>query len=199
MIISGRGRTPTQRPPGFLQAVNITGTDDQYFLRNNPDVALDSVVFHYSTYRALTRFLGMDGNLDVAFDVATNFVTAWNEMMVNNDFLNPSTGLVDPRHMFGTSNFDVFRWPSLVNGTQKQVLASFITGLVMPGIPLVSFAPFFAPLNLTFVQYYYGEEQNFYLYDNGASNYLFGYVSIIIIITPITHANPSHFILAANL
>lgn len=25
-------------------------------------------------------------------------------------------------------------------------------------------------------QLYYGEEQEFYLYDNGASNYMFGYV-----------------------
>ena len=79
----------------------------------------------------------MDGNLQVAFDVDVNFVTAWNQMFVNNDFLNPGTGVVDPRHMFGTSNFDVFRWPSLENGTQRSVLGTFITSLVMPGIPLV--------------------------------------------------------------
>lgn len=29
---------------------------------------------------------------------------------------------------------------------------------------------------IEFLQYYYGEEQNFYLFDNGASNYLYGYV-----------------------
>ncbi|KAF8580884.1 glycosyltransferase family 5 protein [Ramaria rubella] len=154
----GRGRTPTQRPPGFLQAANVTKTDDQYFLRNSPQNALDGAAFHYSIYRSLTRFLGMDGNLEVAFDIDTNFITAWNEMMVDNDFLNSATGLLDPRHMYGVSNFDVFRWPSLVNGTQRLVLGTFITTLVMPGVPL----------------YYYGEEQNFYLYDNGASNYLFG-------------------------
>ena len=80
----------------------------------------------------------MDGNLQVAYDIDINFVTAWNQMFVNNDFLNAATGRVDPRHMYGTSNFDIFRWPSLENGTQRSVLATFITTLVMPGIPLVS-------------------------------------------------------------
>ncbi|CDO74608.1 Glycoside Hydrolase Family 13 / Glycosyltransferase Family 5 protein [Trametes cinnabarina] len=159
----GRGRTPTQRPLGFLPAANVKATDDQYFLRDAPLNALDGAAFHYSTYRSLTRYLGMDGNLQVAFDVDTNFVTAWNEMFVNNDFLNPSSGHVDPRHMYGTSNFDVFRWPSLENGTQRSVLGSFVTNLLMPGIPL----------------YFYGEEQNFYLYDTGASNYLYGRQAMI--------------------
>ena len=79
----------------------------------------------------------MDGNLEVAYDIDVNFVTAWNEMFVDNDFLNPSTGTVDPRHMFGTSNFDVFRWPSLESGIERSLLATFITTLVMPGVPLV--------------------------------------------------------------
>lgn len=79
----------------------------------------------------------MDGNLQVAYDIDVNFVTAWNEMFVNNDFLNPSTGAVDPKHMYGTSNFDVFRWPSLESGIQRSLLATFITTLVMPGVPLV--------------------------------------------------------------
>ncbi|CAL1704520.1 unnamed protein product [Somion occarium] len=154
----GRGRTPTQRPQGFLEAANTTADQNQFFLRDAPLNALDGVAFHYSTYRSLTRFLGMDGNLQVAFDVDTNFITAWNQMFVNNDFLNAQTGKVDPRHMFGTSNFDVYRWPSVENGTQRSVLGTFIATLVMPGIPLL----------------FYGEEQNFYLFDTGASNYLYG-------------------------
>jgi alpha-1,3-glucan synthase len=80
----------------------------------------------------------MDGNLQVAYDIDTNFVTAWNQMFVSNDFLNAATGQVDPRHLYGTTNFDVFRWPGLENGTQRSALATFITTLVMPGIPLVS-------------------------------------------------------------
>ncbi|KIY43381.1 glycoside hydrolase family 13 and glycosyltransferase family 5 protein [Fistulina hepatica ATCC 64428] len=154
----GRGRTITQLPPGFLDAANVTADMDEYFLRPAPLNALDGVAFHYSIYRSLARFLGMDGNLNDAYDVDVNFVTAWNQMFVNNDFLNPSTRKVDPCHMFGTSNFDLFRWPSLSNGTQRSVLATFITSLVMPGIPLI----------------YYGEEQNFYVYDSTASNYLYG-------------------------
>ena len=62
---------------------------DQYFLRAKGLNCLDGTAFHYSTYRALTRFLGMDGNLQAAYDIDVNFVTAWNKMFVNNDFLNP--------------------------------------------------------------------------------------------------------------
>ncbi|KAJ3903941.1 modular protein with glycoside hydrolase family 13 and glycosyltransferase family 5 domains [Lentinula edodes] len=154
----GRGRTPTMLPPGFLAAANVTSNMPEYFLRDAPLNALDGVAFHYSIYRSLTRFLGMDGNLQVAYDVDTNFVTAWNQIFVTNDFVNSQSGLLDPRHMFGTSNFDVFRWPSLENGTQRSALATFMTSLVMPGMVL----------------YFYGEEQNIYMYDTGASNYLYG-------------------------
>jgi alpha-1,3-glucan synthase len=146
LLSSGRGRTPTQLPPGFLSAANLTSTQNQYFLRDAPKNALDGVAFHYSTYRSLTRFLGMDGNLQVAFDIDVNFVTAWNQMFVDNDMINPNTGAVDPKHMFGTSNFDVFRWPSLENGTQRGVLATFITTLVNPGVPLVTL--FWWPLSV---------------------------------------------------
>ena len=124
-------------PPGFLEAANLTESENQYFLRSQSLNGLDGYAFHYSIYRALTRFLGMDGNLAVAYDLDTNFITAWNEMFVNDDFLNPMTGLLDPKHMYGISNFDVFRWPSLENGTLRSALASFITYLVMPGVPLV--------------------------------------------------------------
>ena len=79
----------------------------------------------------------MDGNLQVAYDISVNFVSAWNEMFVDNDFINAFTGKIDPRHMYGTSNFDVFRWNSLNNGTQRSALGTFIATLLMPGIPLV--------------------------------------------------------------
>jgi alpha-1,3-glucan synthase len=163
-------------PPGFLQAANLTESDNQYFLRTQSQNALDGYAFHYSIYRSLTRFLGMDGNLAVAYDLDTNFITAWNQMFVNNDFLDANTGAFDPKHMFGTSNFDVFRWPSLENGTLRSALASFITYIVMPGVPLVwSHAQsLFNASAYLFSQVYYGEEQNFYLYDSTASNYLFG-------------------------
>jgi hypothetical protein len=60
-------------------------------------------------------------------------------MFVSNEMINPNTGVVDPKHMLGTSNFDVFRWPSLENGTQRGAFATFITTLVVPGVPLVLF------------------------------------------------------------
>ncbi|KAJ7777588.1 modular protein with glycoside hydrolase family 13 and glycosyltransferase family 5 domains [Mycena maculata] len=157
-IYLGRGRTPDQIPESFSAAANLTADMDEYFLRDAGLNCLDGVAFHYSIYRALTRFLGMDGNLLAAFDLDTNFVSAWNQMFTQNDFLNAQTGVMDPRHLLGTSNFDVYRWPSLQNGTAASILATFITNLVMPGVPL----------------YYYGEEQNFYIFDNLASNYLYG-------------------------
>ncbi len=157
-IYLGRGRAPSNRPAGFLPATTITPADAQYFLRDEGKVALDASAFHYSIYRSMTRFLGMDGNLAAAYDLDLNFITAWNEIIVNDDLINSQTGVLDPRHMFGVTNQDVFRWPSLTNGTLKNALGLFITTLVMPGIPLM----------------YYGEEQGLYLYDSGAANYLYG-------------------------
>jgi alpha-1,3-glucan synthase len=60
--------------------------------------------------------------------------------------------------MYGTSNQDVFRWPAIKNGTDRMLLALFITTLHMPGIPLLL----------------WGEEQAFYVLDSTADNYLFG-------------------------
>lgn len=89
-------------------------------------------------------------------------VTATPSLIVNssNDFIN-SEGIFDPKHLFGASNFDVFRWPALTQGRERQMLATFITAVIMPGIPL----------------YYYGEEQGMYLFDNDADNFLYGWVS----------------------
>ncbi|KAF8306355.1 glycoside hydrolase family 13 and glycosyltransferase family 5 protein [Clavulina sp. PMI_390] len=157
----GRGRTPGQRVNSnspFVDTAKLKGTESQYFMRSSGQNTIDAITFHYSIYRYLTRFLGMDGNLEAAYDLQPNFVASWDQMFVDNDFINPNTGVLDPKHMFGTSNFDVFRWPGLINGTQRQALGTFISTVMMPGMPLV----------------YYGEEQNFYIFDNGASNYLFG-------------------------
>ncbi|WVQ79175.1 hypothetical protein IAT38_001271 [Cryptococcus sp. DSM 104549] len=159
----GRGRTPTILPPSFEAALNLTPSEHQYFLREEGMAGLDSVAFHYSIYRALCRFLGMDGNLQVAYDVDVNFVTAWNQMVVSNEFINSQTNEFDPRHMYGTGNHDVFRWPGLANGTVRQQLGQFVSNLLMPGIPLG----------------WYGEEQAFYLLDNSASNYLYGRQSMV--------------------
>ncbi|KAL9027124.1 MAG: hypothetical protein Q9196_004310, partial [Gyalolechia fulgens] len=85
-------------------------------------------------------------------------VEAFNNILVTNDLVNADTGLFDPRHMFGSENQDVFRWPSIVNGTLKGNLGAFITTLVLPGIPLLI----------------WGQEQALYVLDNSASNYVYG-------------------------
>ncbi|KIY53580.1 glycoside hydrolase family 13/glycosyltransferase family 5 protein [Fistulina hepatica ATCC 64428] len=152
----GRGRQPSMYPSGFLESANTTA--QEYFIREKGNNGLDAVAYHYSVSRALNRFMGLDGTLTVSYDVSTDFVTMWNEMFVHNDFRNPNTDEIDPRHLYGSSNFDIFRWPSVADGTQLSALGTFVGSLLMPGIPLL----------------FYGEEQGFYLYDNTASNYLYG-------------------------
>ncbi|BFZ58455.1 Cell wall alpha-1,3-glucan synthase ags1 [Savitreella phatthalungensis] len=163
-IYLGRGRQPDQRPRPAI-AYNMTGDSSQseYYLRAKGLNALDASAFQYSTYRGFTRWLGLDGYLSVPFDVPADFVDAWSAWLQNEDLVNPNTGKFDPRHMIGMTNHDVFRWPSLPNGTQKMALGAMITELVIPGIPLL----------------YYGEEQDFYVLDNTADNYLFGRQSMV--------------------
>ncbi|RAK95230.1 alpha-1,3-glucan synthase Ags3 [Aspergillus ibericus CBS 121593] len=155
----GRGRQPNQVPDSADIAVKLTNdSDSEYFLRDDGLQALDSAAFHYTIYRSMTRFLGMDGNLVAGFDLPTDFIEAWNGMLETNDFLNAFTGELDPRHMFGVSNQDNFRWPAIKNGTVKYLLGLYIVTLELPGIPLVL----------------WGEEQAMYVFDATASNYLFG-------------------------
>ena len=104
-IYLGRGRQPNQVPDNITQAVTLTNnSDDKYFLRAHGKQALDGAAFHYSTYRSLTRFLGLDGNLEAGYDVPVNFVNAWNTLLTTNDFVNAETGKFDPRHMYGVTN-----------------------------------------------------------------------------------------------
>ncbi|KAJ5734104.1 hypothetical protein N7493_002890 [Penicillium malachiteum] len=161
-VYLGRGRQPDQYMSA-IDAMNSTNeTAAQYFLRGLGKEAIDGAAFHYSTYRSLTRFLGMDGHLSAGFDVPDDFVTAWNIMLGSNDMVNANTGKFDPRHMFGATNQDVFRWPAVQYGVQRQLLGSFVTTLLLPGIPLLL----------------WGEEQAFYILDGTASNYIYGRQSI---------------------
>lgn len=133
-IYMGRGREPDNRPPDTATALTLTNASNEtFFLRPPGQTAIDGNAFHYSMYRSLERFLGMDGNFTVAYDTPVDFVDMWNTMAVTNDFVNGETNKVDPRHLYGTSNQDVFRWPSIINGTQRQNLGAFACALVMPG------------------------------------------------------------------
>lgn len=154
-IYLGRGKEPSMAVYNHTEAVTSNATD---YIRPAGHQALDAGAFHYSTYRALMRFLGLDGNLLAAADAPVNFVGQWETFMETNDLNNAYTGKFDPRHMYGVSNHDVLRWPGLENGTERQLLGDFVISLLMPGIPLIS----------------WGEEQAFYVLDNTASNYIFG-------------------------
>ncbi|KAJ5778652.1 hypothetical protein N7520_001898 [Penicillium odoratum] len=162
-VYVGRGRQPDQISPSPTDAMAMSNkTASQYFLRELGHEAIDGAAFHYSTYRALTRFLGMDGSLSAGYDTAVNFVDAWNWTLQTNDMVNANTGKFDPRHMFGATNQDVFRWPAIEYGVERQLLGSFITTLLIPGIPLML----------------WGEEQAFYILDATAENYIYGRQSI---------------------
>jgi alpha-1,3-glucan synthase len=118
--------------------LTLTNTlDKKFFLRNVGNVAIDGVAFHYSMYRALMRFLWLDGDLEVAYDTPVDFTDMWNTMAVMNDFLNSQTNKMDPRHLYGTTNQDDFRWPAIINGIQKQNLAAFASALIIPGMQAV--------------------------------------------------------------
>jgi alpha-1,3-glucan synthase len=158
-VYLGRGRQPNHWVDDLKTAVSLTNaSDSKWFLREPDQGALDAAAFHYSIYRFMTRFLGMDGNLEAGFDLPSNWVDAWNQMLLSNDFVNPNTGVLDPRHMYGTTNQDVFRWPGIRQGVDRLLLGQMITTLLLPGIPLLL----------------WGEEQAFYVLDNTADNYIFG-------------------------
>lgn len=158
-VFLGRGRQPDMRPETLDDAFHMTNdSDSSYFLRDENLQAIDGAAFHYSVYRSLTRFLGMDGNLAAGYDVPVNWTEAWYQMVLANDMINANTGKFDPRHMYGATNQDVFRWPTLELGVERQLLALFITTLHLPGIPLLL----------------WGEEQAFYILDATAANYIYG-------------------------
>ncbi|CAI7610059.1 unnamed protein product [Penicillium glandicola] len=158
-IYLGRGRQRNQWPENSAATMKLTNESSaQYFLREAGNEAIDSAAFHYTTYRALTRFLGMDGQLSAGYDAPDDWVEGWDYMLRSNDLINANTGKFDPRHMFGSTNQDVFRWPAVANGTHRQLLGSFVTTLMLPGIPLLL----------------WGEEQNFYVLDATAENYIYG-------------------------
>ncbi|KAJ4049008.1 hypothetical protein NW756_006221 [Fusarium oxysporum] len=161
-IYLGRGRTADKYLDDVATAMNLTTKKkDELANSTTRDLgqnALDAAAFHYSVYRFLTRFLGMSGNLEAGFDLPLNWVDMWSQMVLTNDLVNANTGKFDPRHMYGTSNQDVFRWPSIAQGIERLLMGFFITTLHMPGLPLLL----------------YGEEQAFYIIDSTADNYIFG-------------------------
>lgn len=154
-IYIGRGKEPGM---AYNNASDAITTNDSTYIREDGFSGLDAGAFHYSTYRALMRFLGLDGVLSAAEDAPVNFADQWRVLVETNDMRNAYDNTFDPRHMYGASNQDVLRWPGLINGTERQLLAEFIVTMAMPGIPMIN----------------WGEEQAFYTLDSTAADYLFG-------------------------
>ncbi|EPY51942.1 alpha-1,3-glucan synthase Mok11 [Schizosaccharomyces cryophilus OY26] len=156
-IYYGRGRKPDQRPSDIRNAFSITPSNDSFFLREKSKNALDAAAFHYSFYRILLRFLRMDGLMEISFDLPTDLTEAWETIAINEDSINAMTEKHDPRHLYGVSNYDVFRWSSVTDGSGRLILGTMISFFLFPGIPLI----------------YYGDEQGLYVLDNRADNYLY--------------------------
>ncbi|KAL3425171.1 glycosyl transferase group 1 [Phlyctema vagabunda] len=155
-VYVGRGKQPDQELDDKSLAVFTNNeTDASTFIRPFGETALDAAAFHYDIYGSMTRFLGLDGPWG---SLGVDWVQLWNKMLTSHDMVNANTGLFDPRHMFGTTNQDVFRWPALANGTHRQLLGLFVTTLELPGVPMI----------------FYGEEQEYYVLENLAPDYVFG-------------------------
>ena len=87
-----------------IQFTTESSRSGNTLLRAEGKNAFDSACFHYSTYRALTRFLGMDGDLGADGETPVDFIDAWNDFIRTNDLINANTGVFDPRHMYGAQN-----------------------------------------------------------------------------------------------
>lgn len=155
-LLVGRGKQPDQAFDNMTQAVaSVNVKEDSNYLRPFGSTALDGDAFHYPFYGAMTRFLGLDGPIGLE---GVDFVELWHDLLLHEDMANAYTGEFDPRHLWGMTNQDVFRWPALANGTQRHLLGLFIANLMMPG----------APFQL------WGEEQESYILENQAADYVFG-------------------------
>ena len=154
----GRGMQPEMAIDNLTEVIATTNETARTYIRDWENSALDGAAFHYSIYRALTRFLGMDGTYAAEGDPPVNIVESWNWILQTNDMTNANTGKFDPRHMFGVTNHDVFRWPGIENGTHKNLLGLYVITLLFPGIPSLV----------------WGEEQALYALESTNSNYVFG-------------------------
>ena len=136
-VYVGRGRTPDNYVDNITEAVMLTDTSDpKYFIRDKGFSAFDGVAFHYTVYRFLSRFLGLDGTFGAEGDPDVGWIDFWEAILASNDMINANDGITfDPRHMYGVTNQDVFRWPTIKNGIEKQLLGYFVIALLLPGIP----------------------------------------------------------------
>ena len=58
-IYIGRGKEPQMQVENITEVLHLTNqSDPNLFIREPEKAAIDSVAFHYTLYRGLTRFLG---------------------------------------------------------------------------------------------------------------------------------------------
>lgn len=133
-VYVGRGRTPDTYVDNITEAVDTS--NPKHFIHEQGLSAFDGVAFHYTVYRFLSRFLGLDGTFGAEGDPSVGWIEFWETILSTNDMINANDGVTfDPRHMYGVTNQDVFRWPTIKNGIEKQLLGYFIIALLLPGIP----------------------------------------------------------------
>ncbi|KAK0927193.1 hypothetical protein LTR29_017683 [Friedmanniomyces endolithicus] len=83
-IYVGRGMEPKMATDNLMEVVGTHNASREY-IRDSDHSALDAAAFHYTVYRALTRFLGMDGSYEAEGDPPVNFVETWNALLQTND------------------------------------------------------------------------------------------------------------------
>ena len=127
-VYIGRGRTPDNYVENVTEAVMLNDTSDQeYFIRDEGFNGFDGVAFHYTAYRFLSRFLGLDGTFEAEGEPPTvSWIDFWETILSTNDMINANDGgTFDPRHMYGVTNQDVFSWLTIRNRIEKQLLGYF--------------------------------------------------------------------------
>ncbi|KAJ9634222.1 hypothetical protein H2199_009052 [Coniosporium tulheliwenetii] len=99
-VYIGRGKEPQMQVENITEVLHFTNKSDPgLFIREPEKAALDAAAFHYTLYRGLTRFLGMDGIYAAEGDPPVNFVETWNTILQTNDLINANTGKFDPRRI----------------------------------------------------------------------------------------------------
>jgi alpha-1,3-glucan synthase len=74
-VYIGRGKKPLIQVENITEILTFTNeTDSKFFIREPEKTNLDTAAFHYTIYRALTRFLGLDSIYAAESDPPINFV-----------------------------------------------------------------------------------------------------------------------------
>ena len=74
-IYVGRGMEPEMTEENITAVVSTDNSTTRTYIRDLDNSAHDAAAFHYSVYRAMTRFLGLDGIYAAEGDPPVNFVS----------------------------------------------------------------------------------------------------------------------------